>query len=145
MSTEENKAIARRWYEESLNKRNLAIIDELFTTDFMEHNPQAQSAGPGREGAKRFIESTLAPAKEVRVAVEDMIAERDKVVTRYTVHVALQGDFMGIPAAGKTMTVTSIDILRFEGGRIAEHWIESDTLGMMQQLGVIPTPGQAPG
>jgi len=80
----------------------------------------------------------------LRVTVEDMIAEGDKVVARYVAHGTPQGDFMGIPATGKAFTMTAIDILRFEDGKIAEHWIESDQLGMLQQLGAIPAPGQAP-
>jgi len=79
----------------------------------------------------------------LRVTVEDMIAEGDKVVTRYIAYGTPRGDVMGIPARGKTFTMTAIDILRFEDGKITEHWIESDQLGMLQQLGVIPAPGQA--
>ncbi len=79
-----------------------------------------------------------------RVTVEDMIAEGDKVVTRYTEQGTQQGDFMGIPAMGRTVTITGIEIMRCADGKIAEQWIEGDALGMMHQLGVIPAPGQAP-
>jgi len=143
MSAESNKAVARRWYEEGMAGGNLAVIDELFTPDFRDHNSQAQSAGTGREGLKRYFEAALASVKNVRVTVEDMIAEGDKVVARYTVRGAIEDDFMGIPAAGKAITLTAIDILRFEGGKIAEHWDESDMLSMMQQLGAIPAPPDA--
>jgi len=72
-----------------------------------------------------------------------VIAEGDKVVARYTFHGTIKGDFMGIPAAGKSTTLTAIDILRFEGDKIAEHWGEADMLSMMQQLGAIPAPSGA--
>jgi steroid delta-isomerase-like uncharacterized protein len=143
MAAEENKAVARRWYEEGMAGSNLAVIDELFTPDFRDHAPQEQTISPGREGFKHFFEGTVASLKDVRVTVEDMITEGDKVVARYTVRGTIEGDFMGIPAAGKTMTITAIDILRFAGGQIAEHWGEADMLGLMQQLGAIPSPAGA--
>jgi len=143
MSVQENKAVARRWYEEGMAGGNLAVIDELFMADFRGHNPQKQAAGPGREGLKRYFEAALASVKNVRVTVEDMIAEGDNVVARYTVRGTIEGDFMGIPAAGKAITLTAIDILRFEGSKIAEHWDESDMLGLMQQLDAIPAPSGA--
>ncbi len=143
MSAEENKAVARRWYEEGMAGGNLAVIDELFTPDFRDHNPQAQAAGAGREGFKRFFEGSVASLKDVRVPVEDMIAEGDKVVARFTFHGTIEGDFMGIPATGKAMTLTAIDILRFEDNKIAEHWGEADMLGLLQQLGAIPAPSGA--
>ncbi len=143
MSTEENKAIARRWFEEGINRHNLAIMDELFAPDFTEHMP----IGPGAqslEEAKQFVAGTSAGMPDMRATVEEMVAEGDKVVVRYTVTGTQTGDFMGIPATGKPIKMTAIDILRFKDGKIAEHWLEGDQLGMMQQLGVIPTPGQAP-
>jgi len=143
MSAEENKAVARRWYEEGMAGGNLAVIDELFMPDFRDHNPQAQSSGVGRGGFKRFFEGAVASLKDVRVTVEDMIVEGDKVVARYTVRGTIEGDFMGIPATGKAMTLTAIDILRFEDSKIAEHWGEADMLGLMQQLDAIPAPSGA--
>lgn len=143
MSAESNKAVARRWYEEGVAKGNPAVIDELFTPDFGDHNPQAQAIDPGREGFKRFFEGTVASLKDVRVNVEDMIVEGDKVVARYTLRGTIDGNFMGISAAGKTVTITAIDILRFEGGQIAEHWGEADMLGLMRQLSAIPSPAGA--
>jgi len=146
MSIDENKAVAQRWYASlsqgngDLSTRLAAALNDLFTPDFVDHNPATQAAGGGRAGFERVAGSMFASVKEVRMSVEDMIAEGDKVVARFTVHMTFQGDFMGAPAAGKTVTQTAIDILRFEGGKIAEHWGEADTLGMMQQLGVIPVP-----
>jgi predicted ester cyclase len=75
--------------------------------------------------------------------VEDIIAEGDKVVARLTARGTQQGEFMGIPPTGKRATVTAIDINRMVGGKSVEHWLEMDTLGLLQQLGVVPMPGQA--
>ncbi len=143
MSVEENKAIAHRWYDEAFNKHRVAAIDELYAPDFVTHNnplvPEGNSAG-----AKQLFAGLFAAVPDMSVTVEDIIAEGDKVVARYTTRGTQQGELMGIPATGKTFTKTAIDILRLEKGKIAEHWLEADQLGMMQQLGVIPAPGQAP-
>lgn len=74
--------------------------------------------------------------------IEDLIAEGDKVVTRITYRGTHQGEFMGIPPTGRPVTMTFTGINRIAGGKIAEGWVNFDALGMMQQLGVIPTPGQ---
>jgi predicted ester cyclase len=79
---------------------------------------------------------------DLHFTVEDIIAEGDKVVTRLTCRGTQQGAFMGIPPTGKQATVTAIDINRFAGGKSVEHWLNMDTLGLLQQLGVIPAPGQ---
>jgi len=79
---------------------------------------------------------------DLHFTVEDFIAEGDKVVARLTVRGTQQGIFMGIPPTGKHATVTAIDINRMAGGKSVEHWLNMDTLGLLQQLGVIPAPGQ---
>ncbi len=143
MSVEENKAIARRWYDEAFNKHRVAAIDELYAPDFVTHDnplvPEGNSAG-----AKQLFAGLFAAVPDMSVTVEDIIAEGDKVVARYTTRGTQQGELMSIPATGKSFTMTCIDILRFKDGKIAEHWVEADQLGMMQQLGVIPTLEQAP-
>ncbi len=75
--------------------------------------------------------------------VEDMVAEGDKVVTRKTFHGTHEGEFMGIPPSGRSVSMGLIDIVRISEGRVVEHWSEGDSFGMMQQLGVIPQPGQS--
>ena len=141
MSTEQNKALIRRFYEEVLNKKNTAVIDELLDPNQVNH-----SLPPGMpadlEGSKQFIGMFLTGFPDLHFTVEDMIAEGDTVVARLTARGTHQGAFMGIPPTGKHVTVTAIDISRMAGGKSVEHWIEMDTLGMMQQLGVIPAPGQ---
>ncbi len=143
MSTEENKALVRRWFEDGFNAHNLAIMNELFAPDFVEHTsygPPTQS----RDAARQGLAGSFTAMPDMRVTVEDMIAEGDKVVTRFIMQGTQRGAFMGIPATDKAVTTTNIAIMRFENGKIAENWVESDTLGMMRQLGVIPAPGQAP-
>ena len=145
MSTAENKAIARRLYEEGFNAHNPAVFYELWAANLVQHAAGTLPGIPGdREGANQAIAMIFGAFPDWQVTVEDMIAEGDKVVARYTGQGTQRGELLGIPATGKRVTMTVIDIFRITDGKIAEHWVESDALGMMQQLGVIPAPGQAP-
>ena len=140
MSAEQNKGIARRFAEEVINKNNLDAIDDLFAPNYVSHVlPPGLPQGP--EGEKLFASSFHAAFPDAHLTVEDMIAEGDKVATRFTYRATHKGEFMGIPPSGKQVTFTGIRIFRFDGGTIAEQWGESDNLGFMQQLGVIPPMG----
>ena len=141
MSTEANKTSVRRFYDEVFNKKNRAAIDEFIDPNQVDHAAPPGTPG-GLAGAKQTIGMYLTAFPDLHFTVEDMIAEGDKLVARLTVRGTQQGAFMGIPPTGKHVTVTAIDISRMAGGKSVEHWIEMDTLGMMQQLGVIPTQGQ---
>jgi predicted ester cyclase len=141
MSTEDNKAIIRRFYEEVFNRGNLAV-DAFIDPNQVDHFAPPGTPG-GLEGAKQTIGMFQTAFPDLHFTVEDMIAEGDKVVARITMSGTQQGAFMGIPPTGKHVTVTAIDFNRLAGGKSVEHWVEMDTLGMMQQLGVVPAPGQA--
>lgn len=139
MSAEENKAIVRRLFDE-LNKGNLDVADEIFADDFVNHNP-----GPGgkadREGMKQLLADLHSAFPGCRWNVEDMIAEGDRVVYRFTMDGTHEGAYMGIPATGKQVRANAIGILRFAGGRAVERWNIGDALGLLQQLGIIPALG----
>ncbi len=142
MSSEHIKAIRRRFQEEVENQRNLAAIDEFFGPDFVDHF--AMPGFPaGLEGVKARHAALFAAFPDIQSTVEDMIAEGDKVVARLTMRGTHKGEFLGIPATGKQLTVSAIDIMRIVDDKIVEHWVEVDMLGMMQQLGVIPAPGES--
>jgi len=142
MSTEENKAVARRTYEafnQAISTGTWAALGEFLAADLVDHNP-APGQGPGLEGVKQVFSAFLAAFPDLSFTVEDMIAEGDKVVSRLSLHGTHKGDFQGIPATGKMVTQTGIDILRVAGGKVAERWGEFDNLGLLQQLGVVPPP-----
>ena len=141
MSTEDNKALARRGFEETLNQRNLIVLDELHVPDFVYH--AASRTIQGREPFKHFLSMLITAFPDVHVTIEDMIGEGDRVVIRYTYRGTHQGDFMGIPPTGKSAAVTGISIIRIANGKFLEEWANIDELGLMQQLGVILVPGQA--
>ncbi len=138
MSTEENKAINHRAYEEGLNQRNLAIFDELCTPDFVAH-PSSRTI-QGLESYKQFLSMYLTAFPDLHFTIEDEIAEGDKVVIRYTLRGTHKGDLVGIPPTGKQVTQTGVSIVRLANGKGVEIWLNADDLGMLQQLGVIPNP-----
>src|SRR5579863_1066568 len=138
MSTEQNKALVRRFYDEVFNKKNLAAIDDFLAPHIIEHSLPPGLPG-GIEGSRQFIGMYLTAFPDLHVTAEDMIAEGDKVASRLTMRGTHRGEFMGIPPKGKQVTITGIQIPRVASGKIAENWINLDALGMLQQLGVIPT------
>ncbi|MCO5185974.1 MAG: ester cyclase [Anaerolineae bacterium] len=127
MSPEANKAIVRRLWEDVWNRRNADVCDEIFDAAYAAHE-------------KRFMPRMLAAFPDLRFEVEDMIAEGDKVVTRYALIATHRGEFMGIPATGKPVHLAAIWIHRLENGRIVEgqRWGAWDRLALLEQLGVYP-------
>lgn len=142
MSTEENKAIMRRWLEEATNAQQLEAVDEVFATAFVDHGALPDQP-PGPAGIKWFLSMIWSAFPDWRYSIEDMIAEGDKVVARVTVHGTHQGNFLGIPATGTPVTMTEIQIVRVAFGQIVDMWANVDLLGMLQQLGAVPPIGQA--
>ena len=139
-SAQENKAVSRRVAEEILNQGKLDLADELYTPDYVLHDPSLPEDLHGPEGLKQYAAMNLGAFPDARVTVEDQIAEGDMVVTRWRATGTHTGELMGILPTGRRSEISGITINRFSGGRIAEDWYQSDDLGMLQQLGVIPSP-----
>jgi steroid delta-isomerase-like uncharacterized protein len=136
--SEENKALVRRYFEEIWDKGNLEVIDELFTTDFVRHGPTAiEGEVRGQEGFESFVSSYRTGLPDLRVSIEDLIAEGDRVVTRWTARGTHQGELMGTAPTGNPATVTGILVDRISGGKIEEEWVDYDTLHLMQQIGAV--------
>jgi len=138
MPTEDNKALARRGYD-ALNERNWAAFEELIIPDVVLHN--ASMTMQGFEAYKQFVSMYFTAFPDLQFIVEDMIAEGDTVAVRQTAHGTHQGELMGIPPTGKHVSTTGINILRFANGKGVEEWFNGDDLGLLQQLGVVPTMG----
>jgi steroid delta-isomerase-like uncharacterized protein len=139
VSAEENKALVRRFYEE-IDKGNLAAMDDLVAEDYVNHHPPPfPGLAPGREGLKQAFEIfwNATPGRHV---IEDQVAEGDRVVTRLTAYGTHENDLPGIPRTGNKMAMTAVAIHRIADGKLAEHWSNTDELGLLQQLGVIPPP-----
>jgi steroid delta-isomerase-like uncharacterized protein len=143
MSAEQNKAAVRRIYKEYLDELDPTAADELLADDVVLHGVRAFGEGSGRETVKQGFSAFLSGFADRHTEVEDMIVEEDQVVARHTHHLKHVNEVFGIPPTGQQLSVWGIDIFRFENEKIAEWWVIDDGLGMMQQLGAIPEPGQS--
>ena len=129
--------LARSFFEKVINLKKIAYMDELAAPDFVDHE-ELGPVSPNREGAKTYMNMAFAAFPDMHATVEDMISDGEKVVVRSTWTGTHQGEFMGIPATGKKVSYEVIDIMKFSGNQISEHWGLSDNMKMMVQLGLIP-------
>jgi steroid delta-isomerase-like uncharacterized protein len=137
MSAEQNKSIVRRWVEEGWNKRNLALIDQLFAPNFYQHETGPEMVNSS-EALKVFVSGYLSAFPDLQFTIEDLIAEGDKVVWRFKATGTNTGPFLGGPSTGKSVAVTGTVTFRLENSRMAEAWLNLDVLGLLQQVGIIP-------
>jgi steroid delta-isomerase-like uncharacterized protein len=142
--SEENKAIVRQQEEELFTQGNLDAADEVYAPDYVGHDPSNSEEVRGLEAAKRAASDYRQAFPDLRVTVEDLIAEGDRVAARLRFRGTHLGELDGIAPTGRRVDCTGIVISRIEEGKIAEDWANFDDLGMMQQLGLIPEPGQRP-
>jgi steroid delta-isomerase-like uncharacterized protein len=142
MSTEQNKALVRQMVEEIFNRGNMSWADEFLAPDFVEREELPPGIPRDREGVKQLTTMLRSAFPDFKATIDDIVAEGDKVVIRQTWSGTHKGEFMGIPPTGKSVSFGVIDILRIAGGKCVEHWGQMDSMGLMQQLGAIPTPGQ---
>jgi steroid delta-isomerase-like uncharacterized protein len=142
MSEAQNKTIAERFNEDIWGTGDEAALEELFAPDFVDHGALPGQT-PDREGHKEIVAAFRSAFPNLSVTTDDIIAEGDKVVSRWTARGTHQGELMGISPTGKEVTITGIDVLRIAEGKVVGRWAEYDSLGMMQQLGVVPEPGQS--
>lgn len=138
MSTETNKAVVRRIFEEGFNQNKPSVWDELIAPTYVNHDLPAPA--PGSEGFKIVAGMFTAAFPDLHVTLEDELAEGDRVATRGYFTGTHKGTFQGIPPTGKPIKVPYIDIWRLENGKAVENWVQMDQMGLMQQLGVIPAP-----
>jgi len=137
MSAEENKEIVRRFWG-VWEKGNIGLVDELVAPDYVNHSPGMPGQPEGPEGIKAVVSMFRAGMPDLRVLIEDVVAEGDKVVMRYRIEGTHEGELFGVPPTGRQVSIESITVERVSGGKIREHWRITDTLDMMQQLGAIP-------
>lgn len=136
MSSDENKAVARRLFE-AMSAGDVNAVDALFTPDAVVHDPGREYRG--RDAIREGLRALLTAFPDIVYSVDDQVAEHDMVASRYRGEGTHLGDWRGLPATGRRFAYTGILIHRFEDGRIAEFWGQSDSLGVFQQLGGPPT------
>jgi len=139
VSAKDLKALTRRFIEE-WNKGKaaaMAVIDEMYATDFVSHGDEDIR---GIKNVKQSTSEEFSAFPDLHLTIDDMVAEGDKVAARITMTGTHKGEYMGAPPTNKKITIRAITIERFAGGKIVEEWGMYDTLGLMQQLGLVPTP-----
>ncbi len=136
MSADENKAVVRRFYEEVINGGNLAVVDEIVAPRVVDHSPGYPEYHSDPESIKQMVRDYRRAFPDMHDVVEDMMAEGDRVMVRWTGRGTHQGVLMGMEPSGKDVTFTGITVYRLENGKIVERWSEADELGMMRQLAV---------
>jgi steroid delta-isomerase-like uncharacterized protein len=138
--TEQNKAIVRHNYE-TADKNDLTTFSEQLAPDIAVHLPGMH--GPlNRESLIQMMNAMFSGLTQRQHVFEDQIAEGDKVATRLTLHAVHTGEFQGMPATGKQIAVTQIAIHRIRDSKIVEVWVSSDDVGMMKQLGLMPSQAE---
>ena len=130
--SEENEAVVRRVHEEVINGKNMEVLDELLSSDYIWH-------GPGQETGKEVYEMYLSAFPDMKMKVEETISVGDKVITRFVSEGTHRAELPGLPATGKHVVgIEGIMISRVENGKIMEEWESFDELSMMKQLGAVP-------
>jgi steroid delta-isomerase-like uncharacterized protein len=141
MPAEEDKAVVRRFVEEVMNEGNLEVADELISPGHVNHDPTALEVPPGPEGIKQLIGMYRSAFPDIHFSTGEMFAVDGRVTHRWTFTGTHEGEMMGVEPTGKGVEVSGVEINHVEGGRISESWTVSDALGLMQQLGLTPQPG----
>ncbi len=135
MSTDENKALVRRFYEEVWNQGNLGVADEVFAADYVRHDLRPSPVPPGPEGQKLVANMFRTAFPDGQMTIDLLIAEADMVVARWTIQGTHQGAWINIAPTGKRVSFAGVNIFRIAGGKVVEIWNHRDDLGLMQQLG----------
>jgi steroid delta-isomerase-like uncharacterized protein len=125
---------SRRIFEELWNQKNRDLIDEVISSDYVHHDPQAADIPPGIDGYKQFVDRYMNAFPDLQMKVEDEVVARDSIVTRWTATGTQTGDLPGCPPTGARISIEGITIARLRDGKIVESWNNWDALGVTQQL-----------
>ena len=139
MSTQDNIQVIERYSQEVMNEGNLDAVDELLAEDYVHRTPPP-GMEPTREGFKGFVSAAHAGLHDLTLTTDDILAQGDKVVQRWTNTAVHKGEFMGVPPTGKQVEFSGTSIYTVRDGQIVEDWTLFDAVGLMQQLGAIPEP-----
>ena len=134
----QNKAVVRRLVEEVYNRGEVGLLPALVAEDHVHHDPTGDLYGP--EGVLLDVIETRAAFPDLHVTIDELLADRDRVVRRFTLRGTQRGLFLAVPPSGRPVSATGIGIDRIEGGKLVESWVNLDVLGLLRQLGVLPRP-----
>jgi steroid delta-isomerase-like uncharacterized protein len=134
----DGKQVFNRFWDEAVSGGNLDVIDELVADDIVEHEEGFPGQPPGKDGVKFFVNTLREAFPDINASVGNTLADGNLAAGEATITGTHKGDFMGVPASDKSFEVSSVDIIRVEDGKVAEHWGVTDTMSLMQQIGAIP-------
>jgi steroid delta-isomerase-like uncharacterized protein len=138
MTPERLKALVRTEFAEVWNEGNLDAVDTLYASDYLGRDSGSPEPVRGREALKRFFAEQRAALPDLHARIDDLVAEGDRVVVRWTTSGTQRGELLGVQPTGKQVTMAGISILRVAGGQIAEEWTTWDALAVLRTLGVAP-------
>ena len=141
--SEQNKTIVHRLFDELWNKGNLSVADQLFAPTYAHHDPSTPDLGKGPESEKKRATLYRTAFHDLRLTIEDILAEGETVVARWSGRGVHKGDLGGIAPTGKQFNISGVTIARFASGKMVEGWVNWDALSLMQQLGVVPEIGKS--
>jgi steroid delta-isomerase-like uncharacterized protein len=136
--SEHNKAIVRRLFAELWNNGKLSVADEIFTPNYEHHDSSTPDFGRGPDSEKKRATLYRTAFPDLHLTIEDVIAEGETVMTRWSCRGTHKGDLNGIAPTGKQITLYGVTVARISNGKMAEGFVSWDALGLMQQLGVVP-------
>ena len=138
--SDSNIAVIRKYWQ-GFNDHNLTVWDEVCTDDFINHDPGLPTPDVNLTVIKQTIGAMLAAFPDMQSSEDDIVADGDKVAVRRTMRGTHKGDFMGIPASGKSVAFSGVWLAHMSGGKLKEQWVYFDVMGLLRQLGAIPEPG----
>jgi steroid delta-isomerase-like uncharacterized protein len=138
--SEQNKTVVRRLFDELWNKGQMQVADEIIAPTYMHHDPSTPDFGKGPEGEKKRVNLYRTAFHDFRLNIEDLYAEGETVVARWSCRGVHKGELNGIAPTNKQFAITGVTIARFANGKIVEGFVNWDALGLMRQLGVVPEP-----
>jgi steroid delta-isomerase-like uncharacterized protein len=139
----EGVELIQRFYDEMLGEGNLDKLDELVTDDVVEHEQGLPGQPEGKEGVVFFVNTLRGAFSDIKATIDQSLASGDLVCAHVTLTGKHTGDWMGVPASDKSFEIESIDIVRVEDGKCAEHWGVTDNMALMVQIGALPEPATA--
>jgi steroid delta-isomerase-like uncharacterized protein len=143
LMSENNKAIVRRLFAELWNNGNLSVAGELFAPNYEDHDPSTPDFGRGPDSEKKRASLYRTAFPDLHLTIEDLIAEGETVMARWSCRGTHKGDLNGIAPTGKQFTISGMTLVRLSNGKVAEGYVNWDALGLMQQLGVVPELAKA--
>lgn len=137
MAELDNRTLFRRYFDEALNQGHLEVIDEVFATNYVHHDPTAPGPLSGPDAVKDHVATLRHAFPNLHFTIENEIADGDDIVVRWSAHLTHTGDYFGIPPTGKESQITGMNHWHTLGGQAVEGWVSRDDLGLLRQLGVI--------